>query len=76
MNAHPRLFQAICENDGYNVALFVCFESVEDYSNEEIEQMITEEFQKADGDIDTAERCLESRINIERTYVAEVNVRG
>jgi hypothetical protein len=74
MNKHPRLFQAICE-DGYHIALFVCFESVEDFSDEEVQEMIEEEFVKARGDIDTAERCLESRINIERTFVNEVNVK-
>jgi len=76
MNKHPRLFQAISEDDGCLTALFVCFESPEEFSDEEVEEIIEEEFEKNLDDLDTVERCLKSRINIERTYVIEVNVKG
>lgn len=72
MNRHPRLFQ-LSNCDGEDAALFICFDSPEETSNEEVVAAIEkalEDCRDEDNPLDAAEEILD-KLNIERTYLTE-----
>ncbi len=72
MNNHPRLFQ-LSDCDGNDAALFICFDSPEDTSNEEVKEAIEkalEDSKDEENPLDAAEKILDLK-NIERTYLTD-----